>query len=101
MSGCSAGGPRYHDKQACQSFARGVAIAESSGRMTPYYWAQASAQVAANRHGYLSPRLARDPRVVTLGSVYAGRRALQAFADDCKAVRFTGAVYLPNAASEG
>ena len=101
VSGCSARGPRYHDKQICQSFMRGVSIAQSSGRMTPYYWAQQSGQVAANRRGYLSPRLARDLRVVTLGSLYAGRRALQAFAHDCEAVGVTGAVYLPSAISEG
>jgi len=101
MSGCSAGGPRYHDKQPASHSARGVSIAESSGRMTPYYWAQASGQVAANRHGYLSPLLAKDLRVVILGSLYAGRRALQAFAHDCRAAGVSGQVYLPSAISPG
>jgi hypothetical protein len=63
LSGCSAGGQRYHDMLICKSFAS--AEAHPTGHPDPMASAMALGRSAAHRPGYLSRRLARDVRAVT------------------------------------
>jgi hypothetical protein len=55
---------------------------------------------AAHRPGYLSPRLARNLRVVTSEKCNIGRAALE-FEADCRAAGIKGAVWLQYAGSCG
>jgi hypothetical protein len=102
VTGCSASGSHYHDKQTCETFASAVSAVN-----TPL-WPNAVRQgrKAVRRPGYLSPRLARDLRVLTSPALDTLpdldiRSALQAFAADCRAVGVKGPVFLTYAGSEG
>jgi hypothetical protein len=103
VAGCSASGPRYHDKQTCETFASAVSVVESSNRTILWHSAVTQGRKAVRRPGYLSPRLARDLRVLTSPTSpdLDIRSALQAFAADCLVAGVKGPVYLTYVGSEG
>jgi hypothetical protein len=101
VTGCGAS-QRNHDQLICQKFASAMSVVNSSGINSTNLFSKALklGGEAAHRPGYLSPRLARNLRVVTSEKCNIGRAALE-FEADCRAAGIKGAVWLQYAGSCG
>jgi hypothetical protein len=91
VTGCSAGSPQdRHGALVCKRFATALSLDRYPKNLHPFGLAEASAQKAVHRPGYLSPSFARVLRALLTGQTI---HDVKVFTAHCLALGVKGPVW--------